>query len=154
MQACGQTMMKDMSTRDLSALPEPDRLEALSLSLAMLDAVMSPDWKYRYFHYDAAWDLEIGERLAKLDTGSGDSYFLLFSPVGTFLKGFGHECEMTPWAFDPLRVWEGVLSDVPPVFKSCLSEPAFDMESTTFCIWRTNQDSVWRRGGISFPDGD
>jgi hypothetical protein len=32
-----------------------------------------------------------------------------------------------------------------------LSEPAFIISDTTFCVWRTDQDSVWQRGSIAFP---
>jgi hypothetical protein len=34
-----------------------------------------------------------------------------------------------------------------------LTEPAFNLKDTTFCIWRTGSDSVWRCGSISFPEG-
>jgi hypothetical protein len=30
-------------------------------------------------------------------------------------------------------------------------EPAFVMEDTTFCMWRTYQDAAWQRGIIQFP---
>jgi hypothetical protein len=90
-------MTKKISTRNLLGLPEPERLEALTRSLAMLEVIMSPDWKYRYFQFDRLWDAGKNQRLASLDTGSGDSYFLVFSPLGVFLKGFDHEAIMTPW---------------------------------------------------------
>ncbi len=44
-----------------------------------------------------------------------------------------------------------MLDEVPVVFKSFLSEPAFSMKDATFCIWRTNQDVAWRVGTIDFP---
>jgi hypothetical protein len=40
----------------------------------------------------------------------------------------------------------GVLDTVPAVFTSCLKEPAFMMEDTTFCFWCTAKDTVWQRG--------
>ena len=118
----------------------------------MLDGIMSPDWTYRYFLYNPRWGDPLDERMASLDNGSGDGYFLVFSEAGAFLKGFGHESEMTPWAFDPLKVWDGVLNDVPAEFKAYVTEPAFDMESTTFCVWRRTDDDSWHRGSIEFPD--
>jgi hypothetical protein len=141
-----------ISTRDLSGLPEPITLERLVRALAMLDAIMSPDWQYRYFLYNPHWGDPLDERMASLDNGSGDNYFLVFSKAGAFLKGFDHESEMTPWAFDPIRIWPGVLSGVPEEFQTYLTEPAFDMESTTFCIWRRPGDHFWQRGEIEFPD--
>ena len=118
----------------------------------MLDAIMSPDWRHRYFLYNPHWGDPLDERMATLDNGSGDGYFLVFSKAGAFLKGFDHESEMTPWAFDPLKVWQGVLDNVPDEFKAYVKEPAFDMESTTFCIWHRTEDDSWHRGSIEFPD--
>ncbi len=86
--------------------------------------------------------------MASMRDGSGDEWFLLFSPAGAAMKGFSHESRI---ASGP--TWPGVLSDVPAVFGSFLSEPAFSMEDTTFCIWRTPSDSHWQRGSIAFPSG-
>jgi hypothetical protein len=38
-----------ISTRDLSHLPDIDHLKSLSQSLAMLDAILCPEWEYRYY---------------------------------------------------------------------------------------------------------
>ena len=75
-------------------MAEPHSLEHLCKALAMLDAVMSPDWTYRYFLYDSKWGAPADERMASLDNGSGDGYFLVFSSTGNFLKGFDHEAYM------------------------------------------------------------
>ena len=50
--------------------------------------------------------------------------------------------------------WPGVLSDVPPLFNSFLSEPAFNMQFATFCIWRTAEDTRWQTGTIDYPPGE
>jgi hypothetical protein len=76
----------------------------------------------------------------------------LFTLAGAIIKGFAHEAAMTPYGFEPLHVWPGVLDTVPSVFAAFLTEPAFVIEDTTFCVWRTYQDSVWQRGTIEFPD--
>ena len=60
---------------------------------------------------------------------------------------------MTPWAHDPPRAWPGVLDQVPLDFADALQESAFDMASTTFCIWRGAQDDAWQRGKIDFLEG-
>ena len=43
------------STRNRSALPEPGDLRRLSQSLAMLDAILCPEWQYRYHSFNASW---------------------------------------------------------------------------------------------------
>ena len=35
-----------------------------------------------------------------------------------------------------------------------MKEPAFDIPSTTFCIWRSTTDSDWKIGEIDYPPGD
>ena len=143
-----------ISTRDLSALPDPHPLEKLTQSIALLEAIISPVWEYRYFSYNRLWDETKGERMASMRNGSGDEYFLVFSPLGAFLKGFDHESPMSPWAQEPSAVWPGVLDHVPAKFAPFLPEPAFSAENTTFCIWKAATDPTWQRGPVSFPDGD
>ncbi len=36
-------------------------------------------------------------------------------------------------------------------FTDFLSEPAFSLESTTFCIWRKFTDLTWQIGEIEYP---
>lgn len=141
-----------LSTRNLNALPAIPELEKIALSIAVLDAVMSPEWDYRYFSFDRQW--AHGERMASARNGQGDDYFLVFGPAGAFMKGFDHESQMSPWQQKTRSVWPGILDKVPAVFASQLAEPAFSMKDTTFCIWRTNEDLSWRRGDIEFPPGD
>ena len=143
-----------ISTRDLSQLPSIDRLEKITQSIAMLDAIVSPNWEYRYFSFNAGWDASRKERMASMRDGSGDDYFMVFSPKGAILKGFDLESPMSPWQRDPIAVWPGVLDGVPEAFASFLTEPAFSMGDCTFCIWREPSDEHWRHGPIVFPDTD
>jgi hypothetical protein len=139
-----------ISTRDLSQLPDIAHLKALSQSLAMLDVILCPEWEYRYYSFNAHWSQD--EMMASMRNGSGDEYFILFTPAGAIIKGFAHEAPMTPYAFDPPHVWPGVLDTVPNEFAAFLTEPAFIIEDTTFCVWRTYRDSQWQCGTIEFPD--
>jgi hypothetical protein len=143
-----------ISTRNLTTLPNIPELEKISLSIAVLDAVLSPEWQYRYFSFDRQWGGGPAERMASARNGQGDEYFLVFGPVGAFMKGFDHESQMSPWQQESRAVWPGVLDEVPKVFSAQLAEPAFSMENTTFCVWRTNADLSWQRGHIEFPPGD
>lgn len=42
-----------ISSRDLSGLPDVPALRRLMQSLAMLDAILSPEWEYRYFSFNS-----------------------------------------------------------------------------------------------------
>ena len=92
--------------------------------------------------------------MASMRDGSGDEYFILFSSHGAIIKGFAHESTMSPFGDEPPKVWRGVLDSVPSEFQGFLTEPAFEIEATTFCIWRRYSDSSWQVGDIVYPEGD
>jgi hypothetical protein len=140
-----------ISTRDLSSLPTVDDLRRLLQSLAMLDAIICPEWETRFFSFNSKW--AEGEQMGSMRNGSGDDFFALFNSAGCFLIGFAHEADMSPHASDPPTVWPGVLSGVPAEFTSGVNEPAFSAEDTTFCIWRRYGDPAWQHGEIQFPEG-
>jgi hypothetical protein len=138
-----------ISTRDLSGLPDIDALKRLLQSMAMLDAILSTEWEYRYYSFNSKWSK--GEQMGSMRNSCGDDFFVLFNKHGCFFKGFDHEAEMSPYRANPKRVWPGVLDTVPKVFERGLNQPAFSMEDTTFCIWRQYQDKRWQIGEIAFP---
>jgi hypothetical protein len=84
--------------------------------------------------------------------GEGDSWHCLFTEAGVFLKGFDHDAAMAPSRSPTGKIWPGILEEVPAVFKVCLDEPAFSMEETTFCIWRTSADTSWCKGDVLYPE--
>lgn len=92
--------------------------------------------------------------MASMRNGSGDEYFILFNPHGAIIKGFAHESSMSPWASGTNQVWPGVLDQVPSEFQAFLSEPAFSVSETTFCIWRRVEDDSWLTGHIEYPEGE
>jgi hypothetical protein len=118
--------------------------------MAMLDAILSPDWEYRYYSFNSNW--APNEMMASMRNGSGDEYFILFNSIGAIIKGFDHESPMSPYADESQATWPGVLDDVPAEFQGFLSEPAFSIQDTTFCIWRKHSDSTWQTGKITYPN--
>jgi len=125
-------------------LPDIPAIRRLTQSLAMLDAIMSPEWEYRYYSFNSRWYTD--EMMASMRDGCGDHWFLHFTPAGAFLKGFAHE---SPMALN--APWPGVLDRVPPVFAGSVAEPAFMMRDTTFCFWHEAAVDEWRQGEIAFP---
>ena len=61
-----------ISSRSLRELPNVDELKRMFQSLALLDAILMPDWEYRYYSFDANWSDE--EMLASMRDGSGDAF--------------------------------------------------------------------------------
>src|SRR5438270_956866 len=110
-----------LSSRNLQTLPDIPGLLRLTKSLAMLDAILEPQWEYRYSSFNSRWGS--GQQMASMDNGSGDGLFCLFFDQGVAIKGFAHESPMSPWANDDQRIWPGVLDQVPSRFAPFLNEP-------------------------------
>ena len=138
-----------VTKKTLDTIPDVEPLKKLCQSLATLDAIMSPEWEYRYYSFNSKW--VDGEMMASMKDGSGDDYFILFTSQGAIMKGFAHESSMSPWSNETEQVWPGVLDQVPDEFAAFLTEPAFSMEATTFCVWRRNEDPSWQTGEIEYP---
>ena len=132
-------------------LPEIPDVRHISQSFALLDAILSPEWEFRYYSFNAHWDKQ--EAMASMRNGEGDHYFIWFNPAGAVLKGFAHESVMSPFRVNPPQLWSGIFDNFPPQFKEFLTEPAFVIEVTTFCVWRLNEDAAWQSGAIQFPAG-
>ncbi|KAK1184454.1 hypothetical protein B7755_044000 [Streptomyces sp. NBS 14/10] len=142
-----------MTVHDIARqLPEIAVLRDHCRSMAMLEAVLSPEWADRYYSFDAHWSES--ESMASMRNGSGDEYSIVFSAAGAYIRGFAHESPMSPYAED--GPWPGVLDDVPEVFRACVEEPAFSDEDgmpvITACIWREPGDDGWKTGTIDFPE--
>ncbi len=141
-----------MKQSTLTRLPDPVTLRGKAQTLAVLDAIMSPDWKYRYYLFNSKWGHD--EMMTSMKDSCGDNFFILFNPHRAILKGFDHESFMSPWARDDRSLWPGMFTSVPSQFSEFLTEPAFDIPNTTFCSWRLHTEPTWRSGVSDFPDGD
>jgi hypothetical protein len=144
--------MTQISTRNLGGLLTIEMTIRLSRSLVMLDAILSPEWQYRYYSFNSAWGA--GEMMASMQDGCGDEYFILFDENGAAMKGFAHESPMSSWRNDPPVSWSGIYDSVPRQFASFLKEPAFSLDSVSFCIWRQRHDSTWHSGVSTYPPGE
>ncbi|MET9490790.1 hypothetical protein [Nocardia sp. NPDC006630] len=125
----------------LRGLPEIPILRNRCRAMAMLDAVLSPEWEGRYHSFNSRW--AAGEEMASMRNGSGDDWFIVFSAVGVCGRGFNHEIPNAPQ----------VLDAVPAVFEPYVTEPAFaDHDGSpraTLCFWREPRDTDW---GVSATD--
>ena len=74
-----------ISTRDLSRMPDVDRLRLTLQSMAMLDAILSPEWQFRYYAFNTAWST--GEQMGSMRNGSGDHFFAHFGSAGYGSRG-------------------------------------------------------------------
>ncbi len=141
-----------LSTRDLSSLPELGQFRRLCQSLATLDAILCPEWQYRYYSFNSKW--ADGQEMASMRDGCGDSYFILFTEAGAILKGLAHNSAAWQKTLDFARPLPGVFDQVPVEFANFLCESAFSIQDTTFCIWRRRGDPSWQVGAIEPLDGE
>ncbi|MFI0351004.1 hypothetical protein [Actinomadura sp. 9N407] len=136
-------------------LPDVPKLRDLCRSVAVLEAILSPDWESRYYSFDGTWSPG-GEELAAMRNGSGDEYSIVFSPAGAYVRGFDHESPMSPYVDEDHEPWPGVLDSVPEVFRPCVEEPAFCDENVvpavTACLWCETGDTRWHVGEIEYPE--
>jgi hypothetical protein len=138
-----------ISTRNLDALPDIPGFRRLTRALAMLDAIMSPVWQFRYYSFTCRW--AEGEMMASMRNGSGDEWFALVSPAGVALKGLAHEAPI----YEQGAPFPGIFETLPAEFRAdFLEEPAFDAANTTFCVWRRISDERWHCGPVKLPAGD
>ncbi|MCI3270322.1 hypothetical protein [Streptomyces cylindrosporus] len=133
-------------------LPSVSALRDRCRAMAVLEAILSPEWGDRYHSYDHRW--APGVELASMRDGSGDEYSVVFTPEGTYIRGFAHESPMSPYQAD--GPWPGVVDTVPQPLRGWVTEPAFcdehGMPVVTACLWREPADEVWRTGEVEYPD--
>jgi len=135
-----------ISTRDLSRLPDLGAFRKLTRALAMLDAILSPEWEYRYYSFNSHW--ADGQMMASMRNGSGDHWFALLCSEGIALHGLAHEAPI----FRPNAPWPGIFEKLPAEFnQNFLREPAFETNNSTFCVWRRSTDHRWSCGPVELP---
>ncbi len=132
------------SAQILESLASIDDLKRRCQSLAALDAILCPEWEYRYFSFNANW--APGELLSSMRNGEGDDWLILFSPLGAIVKGFVVAATMAENC-----PWPGVIDSVPSEFSAVLAGSDFVTTKTTFCLWRRHDDAAWNIGPIEFP---
>lgn len=115
----------------ISMLPSPDDMKRKLQSLAMLDAILMPDWEMRFFSFNSKWG--VGEMMGSMRDGQGSEFFFLFDAHGVAAKIYCKGSSLvTP-----------VLDDVPRDFSSFLEESAFSISNATCYLWRRRKEDRW-----------
>ncbi|GGG60117.1 hypothetical protein [Paenibacillus radicis (ex Gao et al. 2016)] len=140
-----------MEANVLERLPEPIILKRLMRIQAALNIILCQDEWLRYHSFVPEWDEGVG--MAKIDNGAGDHLLILFSSAGCIIKGFDHESELSPYAQDEHKVWQGIYDDAPKELLSLLNDDAIEQDDVTFCIWRETSDTNWHKGKVEVPEG-
>ncbi len=109
--------------------------------LALLDAIIEPEWEYRYYSYNSNWS-DTEEMASLRDSCGGEWFFLLdennvsfkcTSPVDGLVDNFDEIKKSVPERFNPL-----------------LNEAAFSMGQGS-CIWFI-ENNTWVKLGKEITD--
>ncbi|HEX8327969.1 MAG TPA: hypothetical protein VF629_10545 [Hymenobacter sp.] len=130
-----------ISTQDYSTLPDAPALRRLCKALAVLDAINSQDWEYRYYSYNAEWGE--GEEALTMRDGEGDEMLILFRAEGCVINGFLHEYDQP----DKTQVTRGL----PEYFDDFIFGEPVNSIGTTFCLWHTAGHG-WQTGVVENED--
>lgn len=114
-----------ISTQNPAALPDAAALQRLCKALAVLDALNSPEWEYRYYSYNANWGE--GEELFEMRDGEGDQMLVLFRPEGCVIDGYADGLAQP----DKAQLTRGL----PQVFDEFMFGEPVNSIGTTFCLW-------------------
>lgn len=79
----------------ISRLPDVEESRCIFQAAAMLEAILMPEWEYRYYSYNAHWDEK--EQMASMRDGEGEHYFALFQPEGLIIKGYDRRFSRGGW---------------------------------------------------------
>jgi hypothetical protein len=109
------------------------------MALAMLDAIICPEFQYRYFSFDAAWADD--EQMGAMRNGDGDHWFLHLGDSGAVIKGYVQELPGSDARAMALQVQRRV----PAEFGAFLHDPSFEMDAVSYCYWRRSSDREWSK---------
>lgn len=140
-----------LSTRDLSRLPDIDSLRQRLQQMSALVSIFTTEDGVSEYEFHPKWGRR-SEQMGAIKNGSGDEMFVHFTKHGCIIIGFAHESAMSPYQTNPPALWPGLLANIPAEFKASLDEPAFDIASTTFVVWRLATDNAWHTGTIEYPN--
>lgn len=124
------------------ALPSIPKLIQQTKALAALDLILSPEWEYRYYSFNARWAAD--EQMASMRNGSGDEWWIVFHKAGwAALKGLDHES--SAWSKGRDRLSAALNSVIPPALAGFAQEPAFRWKETSFAYFCLSDAAGWKR---------
>lgn len=123
------------SLENIALLPNASELMANFQALAMLDAILMPDWTWRYFSFNSRW--AAGEMMASMRDGQGDEFFFLFDATGVAGKIY---CKGQVLGSDHAAA----MARIPGDFSSFRSEAAFSLDAATCFLWQRCNETRWK----------
>lgn len=137
-----------LSTKDLSALPDTERLKKFCKGLAALDIIMlEEEWSFiRHYTYNPAW--RKGKEAFFATDGSDQSMIVMFAPEGCVINGV--DSELYDWE-EKLPNIEDLTAGIPPALKKLMKSREVKKMKSTFCVW-TEDGTIWNCNPIDGKD--
>ena len=128
-----------ISTKDLSGLPNAERLKNFCKGLAALDIIMvEEEWNFiRHYTYNPAW--RKGKEAFFATDGSDQSMIVMFAPEGCVINGV--DSELYDWEEKLPRI-EDLTDGMPSALQKLMSSREVKKMKSTFCVW-TEDGTTW-----------
>jgi len=127
----------------MNTFPTPKNLQQICKSISALEAIISPEWEYRYYSYQKDWSED--EEFCEMKDGSGSHLLISFSTNGTVINGFA-----IAYAKGTSK---NILEPIPKVFHSFIYDEPIKSIGTTFCLWQLNDCNQWKNTTSQKEDG-
>ncbi len=132
-----------LSTQNLNDLPGCRELKSICKAISVLDAILSPEWDYRYYSYNCKWGES--EEFFEMRNGCGDHMLILFSNDGCVINGLNHELLETEKS--------DLTFNLPDIFQGFIYGEPVTSIGTSFCLWKI-ESQKWQVGKIgNYEDG-
>lgn len=113
------------------SLVSPSKMQSLAIAIANLEASIMSEWSLRFYSYQEHYLKKCS--LFSMRNGSGDDFYMLFTPDGIMIKGFCHEHQQS----------SDLVNQMPMRFQQYASEPSFDFANITFLLW--SEGNTWQK---------
>jgi hypothetical protein len=126
-----------ISTQNFNLLPDRQSLRRICKAISVLDAIISPEWEYRYHSFNAEWTE--GEEFFEIRNGQGNHLLVLFREDGCVISGFA------PDYHQPDK--KHLTANMPLIFSEFIFGEPVSTIGTTFCLWSAGTEK-WQTGKI------
>lgn len=135
----------------LNALTNQEIKAALRASSSLEKLLCDEAW-LRCFMYKENWSEGID--IMTYDNGGGDHVHVIFQNDSILIKGFDHESEVSPYAQDEYKIWQGMYDGVSNDFLRVLNDESLEYDHVTFCYWRSSNNEEWSQGDVKFDNNE
>ncbi len=135
----GKIIMRSLEPlENINQLPSIAEMIKISQSLAILDAILMPEWEYRYFSYNKSWNNK--QYMASMRDGEGSHYYILFDENNKQPSCLGKIYDRDQSIDDKVYSMVNKLE----IFKTFLEEVAFENDKASFYFHFDQKSNQWR----------